>query len=82
MTVNETPNGTPCKVTYPPNPEMKDLRWATGAEASFCHDVAQKALAAIEAKGWTCKEESSNALTQSYQDQPSQERVVWLCSQG
>lgn len=82
VTIRETQGGTPCRVTYPPDPERKDLRWATGAEASFCQDMAQEARAAIEAKGWTCSEEDSGAPTPSFQDEPGQERIVWLCSRG
>lgn len=82
VTINETPNGTPCRVTYPPDPEMRDLRWATGAEASFCHNMAQESLAAIEAKGWTCSEENSDAPAQGIQDEPGREQIVWLCSRG
>lgn len=80
VAINETPNRTPCRVTYPPDPEMRDLRWATGPDASFCRDIAEEARTAIEAKGWTCSEDSSDAPAQGYQDQPGQERIVWLCS--
>jgi hypothetical protein len=82
VTINESENGSSCRVTYPPDPEMKDLRWATGAEASFCHDLAQEARIAIEAKGWICNEANPDAAALDYQDQPDQERVVWLCSRG
>lgn len=82
VSIRETQGGTRCRVTYPPDPEMRDLRWATGAEASFCYEIAQEARAAIEAKGWTCGEENSDAPTQGFQDERGEERIVWLCSRG
>ena len=52
-TDSSVPSGV-CKVTYPPDPAMRDLRWVTATDIGSCEDVARDALATFEAQGWEC----------------------------
>lgn len=55
ITIEPTGSGTSCRVTYPPDPEMKDIRWVTGSDENACRATADKALAVFDAKGWICE---------------------------
>ena len=55
ITIEPTGSGTLCRVTYPPDPEMRDMRWVTGSDEQACRAVADKALAIFGAKGWKCE---------------------------
>lgn len=72
--IEPTGNGTSCRVTYPPDPEMRDVRWVTGSDERACRAVADKALAAIEAKGWVCEVEESSG------DTTDDGSLVWRCA--
>lgn len=72
--IEPTGNGTSCRVTYPPDPEMRDMRWVTGSDERACRAVADKALAAFEAKGWACETEESS------DDTTGDGLLVWRCA--
>ena len=74
ITIEPTGSGTSCRVTYPPDPEMRDMRWVTGSDAQACRAVADKALAVFEAKGWTCEVEKPNDGTTGNRSQ------AWRCA--
>ena len=61
-----------CKVTYPPDPEMRDLRWMTATDIGSCEDVARDALATFEAQGWACAAAQDEAGTDG--------SMSWACS--
>ena len=76
ITIEPTGSGTLCRVTYPPDPEMRDLRWVTGSDEEACRVVADKALAAFEAKGWLCEaEEPSDGTT-------GDKSLAWRCARA
>jgi len=60
ITIEPTGDGTLCRVTYPPDPEMRDMRWVTGSDEKACRAVTDKALAVFEARGWICEAEEPN----------------------
>lgn len=72
--IEPTGNGTSCRVTYPPDPEMRDVRWVTGSDERACRAVVDKALAAIEAKGWVCEAEESS------DDTTDDGSLAWRCA--
>ena len=74
ITIEPTGSGTSCRVTYPPDPEMRDIRWITGSDEEACRVVAEEALAVFKAKGWVCE-----AMEPS--DEPTGDKsVVWRCA--
>jgi hypothetical protein len=74
ITIEPTGSGTSCRVTYPPDPEMRDMRWVTGSDEKACRALADKALALFEANGWLCDAaEPSDATT-------SDRSLVWRCA--
>ncbi|MEL6961546.1 MAG: hypothetical protein AAFO01_02250 [Pseudomonadota bacterium] len=56
-------SGGVCKVTYPPDPRMRDLRWMTATDIGSCEDIARDALATFEAQGWACAAAQDEADT-------------------
>ena len=73
ITIEPTGSGTSCRVTYPPDPEMKDIRWVTGSDENACRAAADKALAVFDAQGWVCEATEPN-------DEPTVGRSrVWRC---
>ena len=73
ITIDTAESGTSCRVTYPPDPEMKDMRWVIGSDEKACRVVADKALAVFEAKGWSCEVAEPGDATNG--DRP----LAWRC---
>lgn len=74
ITIEPADNGPVCRVTYPPDPEMKDLRWVAGSDDEACRAMANEALAVFEAKGWSCEPaEPSNETA-------ADRSLVWRCA--
>jgi len=73
ITIEPTGSGSMCRVTYPPDPEMRDLRWVTGSDEEACRAMADEARAVFEASGWSCKVEESSNRTDD-------ELLVWRCA--
>ena len=74
ITIEPAASGTSCRVTYPPDPTMKDMRWVKASDETACRAVADKALAVFEAKGWLCKAPDPGDSTNG--DRP----LVWRCA--
>ena len=73
ITIEPAESGTSCRVTYPPDPEMKDMRWVNGSDEKACRAVADKALAVFEAEGWLCEATDTGDATNG--DRP----LIWRC---
>ena len=74
VTIEPTGSGTLCRVTYPPDPEMRDMRWVTGSDGKACRAVADEALAALEAEGWICEADEPNGGTTDGRS------LAWRCA--
>ena len=74
ITIEPTGSGTLCRITYPPDPEMRDVRWVTGSDEEACRVVADKAMAIFEAQGWLCEAAEPSDAT------PRNRSLAWRCA--